>query len=279
MGWFNGTPYKRPEGSNPQDDTWWRPSVTSSPPMRLMEDYKRMCYLQWLQLPPMTQATILFSATASVSFMAGVAVGRMRVPWKRFTSINDIPPQWVGPVSENRKFVRGWCIQVSDGDTFRFLHIPFLSLSRTTVQLSSEKLSDVTLPIRVCTIDTPETAKFGKPGQPYGNEAKELLTQMIENRIVRCRFLHKDQYGRLVAEVRYYPWWPWLPWYYRSVDEVMLKNGLAEVYLGSGAVYGYRGKEYYLQLQQTAQQKQLGQWSPENRTHESAAQYKARTKS
>jgi micrococcal nuclease len=247
--------------------------------MRLMDEYKRMCYVRWLQLPQVTQATILLSATASVSFIAGVAVGRMRVPWKRFMSINDIPPQWIGPVLENRRFVRGRCIQVSDGDTFRFLHAPFLSMSKTSVQLSSEKLSDFTLSIRVCTIDTPETAKFGKPGQAYGNDAKELLKHMIENRIVRCRFLHKDQYGRLVAEVRYYPWWPWLPWYYRLVDEVMLKNGLAEVYLGSGAVYGYRGKEYYLQLQHTAQQKQLGQWSPENRMYESAAKYKARTKS
>jgi micrococcal nuclease len=278
MGWISNILSKRTESSSSHDEKWGRPLV-ASPQMRLLEDYKHMCYMRWLQLPQTTQVTILLSVTASVSFMVGVAVGRMRVPWKRFRSINDIPPHWIGPATENRKFVRGRCMLVSDGDTFRFLHIPFLFMNETTISQSSEKLSDVTLPIRLCTIDTPETAKFGKLGQPYGTDAKELLSQMIENKMVHCRFLHKDQYGRLVAEVRYYPYWPWLPWYYRSVDEIMLQKGLAEVYMGSGAVYGYRGKDYYLRLQHVAQQKQLGQWSPKNWAHESAAQYKARTKS
>jgi endonuclease YncB( thermonuclease family) len=56
----------------------------------------------------------------------------------------------------------------------------------------------------------------------------------------------------------------------------MLKAGLAEVYLGSGAVYGHRGKEAYLALQEKAESSKKGVWSQKNR--ESAAEFKARTK-
>jgi endonuclease YncB( thermonuclease family) len=115
-------------------------------------------------------------------------------------------------------FLRGRVVSVSDGDTFRFLHLPTRFHSS---HLGDRKMADVTLPIRICTIDTPETAKFGKQGQPFGDEAKDYLKAMIMDRIVNVKVLEKDQYGRGVAEV-YRPG-PFLGWPRKYIDQEMLK--------------------------------------------------------
>jgi endonuclease YncB( thermonuclease family) len=62
------------------------------------------------------------------------------------------------------------------------------------------------------------------------------------------------------------------------VDEKMITAGLAEVYRGSGAVYGSKGKEFYESLESKAKQSKKGQWSLDGAKRESAAEYKARTK-
>jgi endonuclease YncB( thermonuclease family) len=56
----------------------------------------------------------------------------------------------------------------------------------------------------------------------------------------------------------------------------MLKDELAEVYQGGGAVYGSKGLERYLELQEEAKKTKVGIWSIDNR--ESAAEYKKSTK-
>ena len=118
---------------------------------------------------------------------------------------------------------------------------------------------------------TPQYEPFGKPSQPFGDEAKQYLSEEILNKTVRVQILAKDQYGRAVAQVYTGPFF-----WRQSIDSLMLRAGLAEVYLGSGAVYGNLGKEAYLKLQETAQKKKVGIWSDPNR--ESAAEFKARMK-
>jgi len=192
-------------------------------------------------------------------FLLGLLMGRFRLPFRRFTSVMDIPNSYFG----NGPLLRGKAISVSDGDTIRFYHVPTLFHSSEV----DGKISEKALPIRVATIDTPETPKFGKPGQPFGKEAKQYLKNMVEDKIIKVRLLQKDQYGRAVAEVRRGR---------KHVDEEMLKQGLAEVYLGGGAVYGPLGKEKYLELEEEARSKKQGIWSQKKR--ESAADYKKRTK-
>lgn len=178
-----------------------------------------------------------------------------KMPWKRSKSINDIPTSYYG---SKGPWLRGRVVSVSDGDTIRFYHVPTRFSSTTIPNDKTTKISDITLPIRVCTIDTPETAKFGNEGQAYGNEAKELLKQLINQKIVWIQLLQKDQYQRCVAEVTYPK--PILfgllgsRWLF--IDEVMLKVGLAEVYIGSGAVYGHQGKDKYIQYET------MGGWHP-----------------
>jgi endonuclease YncB( thermonuclease family) len=200
---------------------------------------------------------ILFVAV----FWLGFGAGRLELPTTAYRSVQEIPSRYFGP---DAPLLRGHAVSVSDGDTIRFYHLPLPWLSVP----DKLKISESALAIRVCTIDTPETPKFGKPGQPFGEEAKQALQQLVEGRKVRLRLLQTDQYGRAVAQV--------LAGRGQYADEVMLRQGLAEVYEGAGAVYGPKGKQYYLDLQEQARTKEVGIWSLTNR--ESAAEYKKRTK-
>lgn len=218
------------------------------------------------------QVQIMLGAAAALSFGVGFRLGRVRPAWRRHTDVASVPD--VGPASP---YLRGRIVSVSDGDTMRFVHAPMPWQSGRLGD--GERVSDVALPVRICSIDTPETAKFGKPGQPYGDVAKEYLSSMVEDRIVGVKILSKDQYGRAVCQVRkrrsllsFVP----VPGWYLQVDEAMLKAGLAEVYTGGGAVYGPKSQDYYLKLQAKAQRAGKGMWAEKDR--ESAAEYKARMK-
>lgn len=223
----------------------------------------------------------LFDNRTAVACLGGVGVVCFAAGWKvgslsraasswtnRFTNVGDISSNNVGATAP---WLRGRVVSVSDGDTVRFLHTPTLFHKSHLDQ--DEKVSDVALPIRICTIDTPETAKFGKPGQPYGEEAKKCLSDLTLNKIVHIRLLEKDQYSRGVAELKA----PGFLWMKKYADQHLLKAGLAEVYRGSGAVYGHLGKDAYIQMEEKAKSSKIGMWSQGNK-RESAADYKARLK-
>lgn len=209
------------------------------------------------------------AAIIGVTFAVGFKAGRMQPFWRRFNTVQDIPSSYFG---DTAPWLRGRVLTVSDGDTVRFRHAPSRILHTSTLQ-PDEKVSSVALAIRICSIDTPETAKFGKPGQKFGQDAKEHLSKLVENKIVTVQLLQRDQYGRAVAQVRFPGTFPFTKKY---ADEEMLKAGLAEVYTGSGAVYGRLGKEAYLSMEEKASKNKKGMWKQKNR--ESAAEYKARLK-
>lgn len=212
------------------------------------------------------ELTLFQKGLLALTFVLGYFAGKNKPFWKRYTSAMDIPSSMFG---EKAKVLRGRAVRVSDGDTIRFLHAPTW-WSPTSLK-KGENSSTTALPIRICTIDTPETAKFGKSGQPFGPEAKENLKSLLKNKRVNVRLLQRDQYSRGVAQV--YTGRLFLK---KFVDEQMLKDGLAEVYTGGGAVYGPKGLDEYLAIQEEAQQEKKGIWSQKNR--ESAAEYKKRTK-
>jgi micrococcal nuclease len=209
----------------------------------------------------------IWGGTALSCFAMGFVLGRAPPLFRKFATVQDIPKSYFN----GDRWLRGRVVSVTDGDTVRVLHVPTLFHS-AAVATTPTKLSDSTWSVRICTIDTPETAKFGKPGQPFGEQAKDHLQNLVLDRMVQIRLLERDQYGRAVAEIRRRRF---LGLYYQYLDEAMLKAGLAEVYDGSGAVYGRLGKEAYLQLQTKAQGAKRGIWNVQDR--ESAANYKART--
>eukprot|EP00550_Attheya_septentrionalis_P008064 CAMPEP_0198296188 /NCGR_PEP_ID=MMETSP1449-20131203/31389_1 /TAXON_ID=420275 /ORGANISM="Attheya septentrionalis, Strain CCMP2084" /LENGTH=261 /DNA_ID=CAMNT_0043996725 /DNA_START=36 /DNA_END=821 /DNA_ORIENTATION=+ len=260
MGWFSSDDDKSSSSSKSGHSVW--DSIASN---------------EYIQLTPETSSTIkelidfnsgqlaLIGIGCATCFAIGFKSGRMRPSWQRITSVNDIPAELIGPKAPS---LRGKVVSVSDGDTLRFLHTP--TIFHSSKVPSDKKMSEVALPVRLCTIDTPEVAKFGKPGQPYGDEAKAHLQSMVLNKTITVKLLQKDQYGRVVGQVstgRFFP---------KYADEKMLNAGLAEVYLGGGAVYGIRGKDAYLAMQDKAMSKKTGMWSQKNR--ESAAEFKARMK-
>jgi hypothetical protein len=117
-------------------------------------------------------------------FFLGARFGRIR--WKRFTQAVDVPSVHFGPKAP---WLRGRVVSVSDGDTFRFYHIltPFHSTILTLKK--GQKMSKLAMPIRICTMDAPETPRFGKRGQPFALEAKEELKKLIDGKIIQIRLL------------------------------------------------------------------------------------------
>lgn len=227
MGWF---------GSNDDDSgkPWWENPTEALQPIR--QKLKENAYLDRLEKTVIEDPYVLATVGCfgAASFLIGFRMGRTPSRWTRLTNMSDVPSTYVGAEAP---FLRGRVVSVSDGDTVRFLHVPTRLFHSSTLD-ATQKMSDVALPIRICTIDTPETAKFGKEGQAFGEEAKQYLRDMADQKVVNIRLLAKDQYGRGVAELRTGSVWP----FRKYADEQMLKAGLAEVYQGGGAVYGHKGK-------------------------------------
>jgi len=217
------------------------------------------------------QFTPVQSVILIATFLVGLRLGRIRPFWNRLTSVLDIPSTYFGPKAP---ILKGIALSVTDGDTIRFLHVPtwFHPKQLSKNKRKNEKLSTVCLPVRFCTIDAPETAKFGKPGQPFGDEAKAKVKELLERKVVKLRLRMKDQYGRAVAEV-YTGSWPRR----KFVDGQMLEAGLAEVYQGTGAIYGSLGLDKYIEIEQAAKKRKRGIWG--QKKVETDAEFKRRTKS
>lgn len=199
------------------------------------------------------------------AFIAGLCLGlflpKLRQPFRRFVTVDDIP---MSMFNQERQ-IHAVSVSCSDGDTFRARHLPFWRGAGAY----KGKISENTLQIRLAGIDTPETAKFGNSGQPFGEDAKAWLAKTLDGRKLTLTLLHKDQYSRAVCMV-HYGRWP----FRRNVSEEILKVGLANVYRQAGAVYGGR-QEVFDELEATAQKKKIGIWS-QGKKLETASEYKAR---
>lgn len=117
--------------------------------------------------------------------------------------------------------------QVSDGDTF-------------SVQLDSGLFAEV----RLNGIDAPELA------QPFGEESKNYLNQILVDKKMFIVAREKDKYGRYLGNVYVH---------YESVAEKMLAAGMAYHYKD------FNQDKTLAALEQQAKNQQLGLWSlPEN---------------
>ena len=125
--------------------------------------------------------------------------------------------------------------------------------------------------IRLAGVDAPEMAHFGRPSQPFSQEALDWLTKYILHRRIRAYIYKKDQYDRAVATVFVRRWF-----LRRDVGLQMLKMGLATVYEAkSGAEFGeLEGK--YRRAEQWAKMKKKGMWSGKQKEFESPREYKTR---
>lgn len=121
--------------------------------------------------------------------------------------------------------VTGKVIGVSDGDTIKVL--------------TPEKQ---VIKVRLAEIDTPEKA------QPYGQKAKQALSDAVFRKQVTLDIETTDRYGRKVAQVYTNDNW---------INGALVASGYAWVY----RKYAKTNKERLLNLEQQAKAAKRGLWS------------------
>jgi endonuclease YncB( thermonuclease family) len=105
---------------------------------------------------------------------------------------------------------------------------------------------------RLYGIDAPETAKRGKPGQPYGEEAKDALLDLVLKKQVEVEIKDRDRYGRMVCIIRLDG---------VDINRKMIKLGLAWAYIEY--LKGPYASIYY-DAEKEARAKRLGLWQQAN---------------
>lgn len=120
-------------------------------------------------------------------------------------------------------------------------------------------LQDNTIVVRIAAVDTPETAKFGKEGQAYAEEAKQFAIDKILGKRVSVKLLSRDQYGRVVGLISFKERGFFGILSTKDLSEELLKNGLAVVYRQGGAQYD-GSIERWNALETAAQKKRIGIW-------------------
>ena len=100
--------------------------------------------------------------------------------------------------------------------------------------------------IRLAEVDAPETAHQPEPAQPYGQQAKAALTELIGNKQVSVRVSGTDRYGRLIGYVYTDTLW---------VNAKMVETGNAWVYRR----YSYTPE--LINLEEKAKESKLGLWA------------------
>ncbi|KAJ2781237.1 putative endonuclease lcl3 [Coemansia javaensis] len=205
-------------------------------------------------------------AALCIGICAGVAAGAY-VMLRRYQTGPDVPES---AIRAHRK-LRGFVLDVSDGDTLRFYHTPLVRWFEPCPE-KKRGLSKYTISVRLSAVDAPEAAHFGNPAQPLSAEAKELLSSQVLGKRVTIKPLSRDQYGRVVATVTYRSFFGLAK---TNVTHVMLRKGMGSLYTGGGAQYDGE-KEYLQSLEAQAKRAGLGIWGLKN--YESAADYKKRHK-
>ena len=126
----------------------------------------------------------------------------------------------------NPRVFQGKVVSVADGDTF-------------TVLWNQNQIR-----VRLEGIDCPEK------GQPFGNNAKQAVSNLVFGKVVRVEEQSKDRYKRSIARV-------YLP-DGSSVNEEMLRIGMAWHYKK------YSSDALYARLEQQSRNARRGLWSGAN---------------
>ncbi|CEM19483.1 unnamed protein product [Vitrella brassicaformis CCMP3155] len=187
-----------------------------------------------------------------------------------YKTVDDIPAEQFNKKAKLACRV----VNVADGDTIRCRHVVDVGRGGGA-QDEKGRLRDTTLSIRLYGVDTPETAKFGNAGQPYGEEAKAFVKERLQDQLVEVKLLRRDQYGRAIAAVTYQKPPAFLFFGGGAVDvsQELVDNGLAVIYRGGGAEYN-GNKDTLESLEQRAKQRRVNIWSVPDDERVSPGQYK-----
>lgn len=124
------------------------------------------------------------------------------------------------------------------------------------VPTSRSDLKDETLMVRLCGVDAPERSHWGKPAQPFSEEALHWLQNYVFGRYVTITPYSIDQYKRVVAKAKV---WKWTG--RKDVSAEMIRSGLGIVYEGKvGAEFG-TSEAWYRALEKRSKLLRRGVWS------------------
>lgn len=209
---------------------------------------------------------VLYGVGTSLTVLSGY--GLYLRYFKRIKRAIDVPSYYL-----KRVWMYGKVTSVGDGDNFHLYHLPGgvwggWGWARPVPEVNQfRKLKGETVAVRLCGIDAPERSHFGKPAQPYSEEALNWLRDYILGRWVYVKPLSKDQYQRVVAKVVVLKWTG-----FKDVSEQMLKAGLATIYEAKSGVE-FDGKEsVYRKRELKARSKGKGMWK--QKSIESPREYK-----
>ena len=122
--------------------------------------------------------------------------------------------------------------------------------------MSGSELKGKTIHVRIAGVDAPELAHFGRPAQPFSQEAIDWLRGFVLHRYVRVYPFRQDQYSRVVCAVYKRRWGV-----FRSdVGLQMLKHGLATVYEAKFGSEFNNKEEQYRAAEEVARQRKIGMW-------------------
>lgn len=184
----------------------------------------------------------------------------------------------IRPSFLRKRSIFGRVTAVGDGDNFRLYHTPGGRLTGwgwlpwRRVPSDKKALKNQTIHVRLAGIDAPELPHFGRPEQPYAQEAHKWLIDYLGTRRVRAYVYKQDQYSRVVATV-----YIWKGLFRRDVGLQMLKNGMATVYeANTGAEFG-TFEDKYRKAERWAKTKRKGLWAGSSKPgFETPGEYKKR---
>lgn len=192
-----------------------------------------------------TQAPTASSASFAAGLVVGAAVVGSTGFLEPYLTASDVPMS----VIRNHQTLRATVVSVADGDTVRVRHQPLFGRAK-----SVGKLRDNSISVRLLAIDAPEIGKFGRENQPFAEEARASVRDSVLGKQVQVKCWQRDQYGRIVGEVRYGALGR------RELSTELIQEGLAVVYTGRDASYGTRSVDEWKALQAIAQRERRGMW-------------------
>lgn len=173
--------------------------------------------------------------------------------FKRIPNVRRLPDSFI-----KKRTLYGKVTSVGDADNFHFYHTPGGILGgwgwlRKEPGINAKGLRNQTLHVRLCGVDAPEAAHFGKPAQKYSGEALDWLRSYILGKKVRITPLARDQYGRVVSEAKV-----WKLTGRKNVSMEMLRNGWAVVYEAKQGAEFNGNEDKFRHLEQVSRKKKLG---------------------
>ncbi|MCK5836010.1 MAG: thermonuclease family protein [Desulfobacula sp.] len=135
---------------------------------------------------------------------------------KHFSNISPPQDKVVDQLTESHVVFQKLISKENKHQVFRVVKV----FDGDTIQVTG---LDLTFSIRLVGIDSPEIGYRGQLGQPFGQQAKQYLMDLLTSKPVRLKSYGTGGYNRQLAEVFVED---------KNLNMEMIRAGLAEVYTG-----------------------------------------------